>query len=184
LIPLDASRDGVLTIFSRGQGGRRRLLIHSRADGTAKPYLTGDSDTPQASLSYDNKWLAYVSNEYGARQIIVQSFPDPSKWRWQISTNGGVDPRWRRDGSELYYVDGDQRLMAVSVTPGREGLVPGKPSLLFTLPRRSPAQLLGSAYGYDAAADGQRFLVSVPLNAVQKIPLTVTMNWTALLKKK
>jgi Tol biopolymer transport system component len=144
--------------------------------------LANAFDYPQASISPDGKWLAYTSNESGAYEVSVQSFPDPSRGKWPISTKGGNAPRWRRDGRELYFVDTEQRLMAVSINSDRD-FRPGNSTPLFLLNSLSP----GAAFGYDAAADGQTFLLPMTAsNAAQdsRIPLTVTTNWTSLLKKK
>jgi Tol biopolymer transport system component len=184
LVPLDESADGKLLVFTGGRDNRRSLHILSRPDGKATTYLSGEFDYPQASLSTDGKWLAYVSNESGTYQVVVQSFPDPSKGKWPISTAGGQHPRWRRDGRELFYVDDEDRLIAVPVTTSPQ-FMPGRATTLFPLPGRSGLvrAALGAAYLYDASPDGQRFLVSIPKGASQVIPLTVTTNWTSLLKK-
>jgi Tol biopolymer transport system component len=184
VLPLAESSDGKLLVFSRGQGGRRSLQILSRSDQKRTPYLAGEFDYPQAALSPDDKWLAYVSNESGVYEIIVQPFPDPSRGKWPISTGGGIAPRWRADGRELFYVDGENRLVAVSIT-GTHDFVPGSPTPLFPIPipARVRRGVTGAAYIYDAAPDGQRFLVSVATEDAPIVPLTVTTNWTALVKK-
>jgi len=187
-VPLDESRDGTLLFTSVLQrAGLRSLQILSKPGGKATTYLSDGFDHPQASLSPDGRWVAFVSNESGTYEIIVQPFPDPSSGKWRISTNGGLAPRWRRDGRELFYLDAEQRLVAVSVTADR-GFAPGKPTPLFsTLGLQS--NLAGGAYWYDVAPDGQRFLFCLPaggsaLYASRDIPLTVTTHWTSLLTKK
>jgi eukaryotic-like serine/threonine-protein kinase len=183
ILPLDESADGKQVIFSRGQGGSRSLHIFSRPDQKPVAYLAGGFDYPQASLSRDGRWLAYVSNESGTYEVVVQPFPDPSRGKWPISSNGGLQPRWRKDGRELFYVDGDQRLVAVAMSVDRD-LVPGTATVLFSLPvPRGPRIPGGASYVYDAAPDGQRFLVSIPTNSARTVPLTVTTNWMSLLKK-
>ena len=182
VMPLDESSDGNVVVFSSGKGGVRSLHILSRPTGKSSTYLSGDFDYPQASLSSDGKWLAYVSNESGEHEVIVQPFPDPSGGKWQISTRGGIYPRWRRDGSELFYVDSEDRLVAVPVTTSRD-FSPGRETTLFSLPRGAPRVPIGAAYPYDVAPNGQRFLVSVPTSRSSVIPLMVTTNWTTLLKK-
>ena len=185
LMPVDESTDGKLVVFVGGKAGLRSLHILTRSTGTTTPYLTDEFDRPQASLSPDGRFLAYVSNESNAYQVIVQTFPDPSHGKWPISTNGGLHPRWRRDGQELFYVDAEERLVAVPVTTTGRDFVPGKPAPLFTLPISTLVNLFGAAYVYDAAPDGQRFLVSAQsTGAAQRLPLTVTTNWTSLLKQK
>jgi eukaryotic-like serine/threonine-protein kinase len=82
-----------------------------------------------AVLSPDGRWLAYVSNESGASQVYVQSFPDGGR-RWQISSQGGSEPQWRGDGGELFFLSLDQTLMSVSIST-RPGFTPGLPAPLF-----------------------------------------------------
>ena len=181
VVPLDESADGKLLVFSRGVPGLRALHVLSRSDGKSSLYLGNEFDYPQASLSHDGKWLAYTSNESGSYEVIVRSFPDPSQGKWPISTRGGSSPRWRRDGRELFYLDAEQRLIAVAVETDR-GFVPGRSTSLFFV----PFQNLGGAYGYDVVRDGQKFLLSYPPGNTavdSRVPLTVTTNWTSLLKK-
>jgi serine/threonine-protein kinase len=181
--PIGESTDGNLVLFTSGKVGVRNLQVFSRSTGASSTYLANGFDHPQASLSPDGKWLAYVSNESSAYEIVVQPFPDPSLGKWPISTNGGVHPRWRHDGRELFYVDSDERLVAVPVAAGRD-FVPGKPTPLFTLPIGPEINVFGAAYVYVVAPGGQRFLISVQSTGVaQRVPLIVTTNWTSLLKK-
>jgi Tol biopolymer transport system component len=183
VLPLDESSDGKLVVFSSGLQGRRSLHILSRVDGKVTTYMSGEFDYTQASLSHDGKWLAFVSNESGTYEVVVQSFPDPSGGKWPISSNGGLSPRWRRDGKELFYIDGERRLVAAPITTSPK-FAPGRPVPLFSLPGRAFASPSGAAYMYDAAPDGQRFLVSFPTTATSRItPLTVTLNWGSLVKK-
>ncbi len=183
ILPLDESADGARVVFTSAQAGVRSLHILTRSDGKSAPYLTSEFDYPQASLSRDGKWLAYVSNESGDYQVVVQPFPDPSLGKWPISTGGGFSPRWRQDGRELFYVDYEGRLVAVSISADR-AFAPGRATVLFALPSAPRRSALGAPYVYDVAADGQRFLVSLPSSdSSQDSPLTVTTNWTALMKK-
>ena len=109
-----------------------------------------------AQFSPDRNFVAYVSDESGRNEVYVRDFPKGAN-KWQISVNGGVAPRWRRDGKEMFYVE-RQKLMAVTVTI-RPGFSPGKPAPLFE--KRS----LQAVYpNYDATADGQRFIVLDKLN--------------------
>jgi eukaryotic-like serine/threonine-protein kinase len=119
--------------------------------------------------------MVYVSDESGSPQIYVQSFPGLTG-KWQISPNGGSQPRWRSDGKELYYVAPDQKLMAVMVRPGAT-FEAEAPRALFetTLPTAPQRQT------YAASHDGQRFLLNAPLDVAS--PMTIIENWTAGLKK-
>ena len=104
--------------------------------------------------------------------MYVRAFP-ASTDRWRVSTNGGRTPRWRKDGRELFYLAPGGNLMAVAVTTDGSFKASAPKVLFETRPDVS---------GYRAAADGQRFLVSVPVSEASP-PLTVVLNWTASLKR-
>jgi Tol biopolymer transport system component len=122
------------------------------------------------TLSADGTYLAYVSNESGRNEIYVRPFPAGEN-RWRVSTNGGTGPRWRRDGRELVYIQGDQ-LMAVSVTT-QPTLSLGTPSALFS--RRYLTDLTLHPQ-YDVTSDGKRFIVRERL-AQKPLAVHVAHNW-------
>ncbi len=133
----------------------------------------------QGQLSPDERWMAYASDESGRMEVYVQPFP-ASGGKWQVSTGGGSQPRWRRDGKELFYVSADKRLMAVEVKADAT-FEAGVPKALFGtrfLPAAAPHLL-----SYAVAGDGQRFLVTRLVEEEPAIPITVVLNWTAGLKK-
>jgi len=131
-------------------------------------------DEPQ--FSPDGRWIAYMSPESGNAEIYAQPFPGPGE-RKRISTNGGVQPKWKRDGRELYYLLPDGTLMTVEMTVGAT-IEPGIPRPLFHT-RLTPS---GITDQYAVAADGQRFLVLTPVGDASESPITVVFNWTAALK--
>jgi eukaryotic-like serine/threonine-protein kinase len=131
-------------------------------------------DEPQ--FSPDGRWIAYMSPESGSAEIYVQPFPGPGE-RKRVSTNGGVQPKWKRDGRELYYLLPNGTLMAVEMTVGTT-IEPGIPRPLFQT-RLTPSAI---ADQYAVAADGQRFLVLTPVGDAPETPITVVFNWTAALK--
>ena len=118
-------------------------------------------------FSPDGRFVVYVSDESGKREIYVRDFPN-GKNKWQISANGGVGPRWRRDGKEIFYVEG-RKLMAASVTT-RPAFSPGAPALLF-----ENRQLQQS--GYDVSADGKRFVVLDRPAGEPPLSIHVVHNW-------
>ena len=121
--------------------------------------------------------MAYDRDSSGRREVYVVSFPSPTR-RVQISTAGGVEPRWRRDGKELFFISADGKVMAVDVKSGAD-LEVGVPRALFeTL---LPALFAGD-YFYDVSADGQRFLMNMPVGDASQ-PISLVANWTAGLKK-
>jgi serine/threonine protein kinase/Tol biopolymer transport system component len=128
-----------------------------------------------ATFSPDGKYIAYQSNESGRAEIYVQEFPQPQN-KWQVSTEGGTEPHWRRDGRELFYRAG-QRLMAVPVQTGTT-FTAGVPAALF---ETRFANVTVRAR-YRPAPDGQRFLVLAPMAREAEQPAAVVLNWTSALK--
>ncbi len=145
------------------------------------PFLQTAFDERQGRFSPDGRWIAYASNESGTWQVYVQSFP-ASGGKWQVSTNGGSQPQWRRDGRELFYLSPDRKLMAADVKASGPTFEAGVPKALFEL-RIQSVGLLSLRNFYTAAADGQRFLVTSLLGDPTAAPTTVVLNWTADLKR-
>jgi Tol biopolymer transport system component len=175
----DWSSDGRFIVYGTlGQGTGEDLWVLPLS-GDQKPFgfLTTPFSETQARLSPDGRWLAYSSNESGRIEVYVQSFPKPAG-KWQISTDGGAQPRWRGDGKELYYLS-STRVMAVPITAAA-GLEVGSATPLFDA-TFSTNPLRFGATEYDVAADGQRFIVSAFTEA-RNTPLTIVVNWTARLK--
>jgi hypothetical protein len=142
------------------------------------PFLQTEFNESQAQFSPDGKWIAYTSDESGAPEVYVQTFPVPGGKR-RISTSGGSQPRWRQDGKELFYIAGDRKLMAVDVKLGAM-LEAGVPKTLFA------ARILTlTAYRnhYAVTADGQRFLINSMIEEIGTGPISVVVNWTADLKR-
>lgn len=144
------------------------------------PFLQTEFIEGWARFSPDGKWIAYSSNESGAWQVYVQSFP-ASGGKWMISTEGGAQPQWRADGKELFYISSNRKLMAVDVKGNGPTFEAGVPKALFDLRVQTPA-LPGPRNFYIAAADGKRFLVTSVSEERITTPTTVVMNWTADLK--
>jgi Tol biopolymer transport system component len=137
------------------------------------PFVVGPFSEIAPAFSPDGRYVAYQSNESGRNEIYVQSFPGPGG-KWQVSTSGGVDVSWRRDGKELYYRTADQKVMAVDVqlAPSFQA---GIPHVLF-LGRVPPGNARNK---YTVTADGQRFLFVAPLGREAMAPTTVVLNWFA-----
>ena len=126
---------------------------------------------PYAKLSPDGRFLAFVSNEHGAAQVYVQPFP-ASGGLWQVSPDGGTMPMWRSDQKELYYRASDGALMAVAIG-SVEGFEYGTPERLFEGLAASGGA--GDRYTFQAASDGQRFLVAELMK--DDSPISVVLNW-------
>ena len=150
-------------------------------DGRPNPFLRAAYGVSHGQFSPDGRWVAYVSNESGRSEIHVAPFPGPGS-SWKISTAGGTEPRWRRDGTELFYLAPDGKLMVVAVRTGPP-FEAGVAKPLFQVRRRERVSA-SDHYGYDVSADGQRFLVSAEVGEETAAPLTLVFNWADEARKK
>jgi hypothetical protein len=185
--PSDWSADGRHILFRRGVGTVGTLWTVDDPLDPAKrkvsPYLDNEHANSQGQFSPGKdgpRWVAYSSNESKqGREVFVQSFP-AGAGKYQISTGGGMEPRWRRDGKELFYIALDGKLMAVDVrlSPRFEA---GIPHSLFDTRIFIPQ--LNIVFRYDVTPDGKRFLVdAVNQDQNQTAPITVVLNWLAAKK--
>jgi Tol biopolymer transport system component len=143
---------------------KRRLLVR------------GSSSWPdQARFSPDGKWVAFDMADSGRPQVYVIPFPATGQ-RWQISSDGGVQPLWRGDGRELFYLGLDGTLFAVTVATQRT-FEPGIARPIFKTPLSASADI----EQYAVTRDGQRFLILKPVKTVPEPP-TLLLNWRASLK--
>ena len=174
-----------LKIITSWSPDGRFILYHSTGEewelpleGGRKPVVLRTSDlVSRPEISPNMKWEAYQSNESGRMEIYVRSFP-PSGAKWQVTTTGGEEPYWRKDGKELFYVTG-KTIMAVDVETDGQAFRFGNARRLFEA--RLQTESLRSRY--QVAAKGQRFLVSVPLESTISAPITVVTNWMVGLKR-
>jgi Tol biopolymer transport system component len=185
-LPQSWSPDGkYLLYFTLDKNTKEDLWILPMAtphayDNKPTPYLKTPFSEFHGQFSPDGRWVAYTSDESGQFQVYVQSFPIGAG-KFQVSTNGGTQPRWRRDGKEIFYIGGDGKLMAAELTTGPRFEVTGAPKALFDpyIPRGSV-----SGFRYDVTADGKRFLVISAASADEAAaPITVVLNWQAALKR-
>jgi Tol biopolymer transport system component len=144
-------------------------------------YLKSSASVKNAQFSPDGKWVAYNSNESGRWEVFVTSFPD-AKGKWQISTGGGRQPRWRGDGKELFYLTPDAKMMAAPVTSGAN-FEAGAPVTLF---QANPRELVATSEiaVYDVSKDGQRFLINTQVNTDAARPMSVILNWNTGMKAR
>ena len=146
----------------------------------AQPFLRTQFNESVPRFSPDGRWVAYVSDESGRYEIYVQPYPGPGG-KWQISTEGGTEPVWNRNGRELFYRSGN-KMMAVEIAT-QPSFAAGQPRMLFEgqyvpTPATTP--------NYDVSADGQRFLMLKPSEPAQAAPtqINVVLNWFEELKQK
>jgi len=111
--------------------------------------------------------------------VVVRTFPDTGG-RWQVSVDGGFEPRWRADGRELFFIGPDRRLMAAPVQPARRSNTP-RPCRC--LRRVYPASAIRFVQNYTVTRNGQRFLIKTVADNSTPTSITVVTNWLELLKK-
>ena len=146
-------------------------------DGDRRPFAVVQTDAieDQGQFSPDGNWLAYTSNESGKGEIYVIPFPPSANGgKWLVSPAGGVMPRWRRDGKELFYIAPDSKMMAVPVST-RPVFRSGTPQALFDSEVVDTGIRTGPL-SWDLAPDGKRFLIISP-GSSDTLSLTVALNW-------
>jgi Tol biopolymer transport system component len=177
-----SGKTGELLLFEMDSSNTKYDLWVLPLTGERKPYpvLQTPFNETHAQFSPDGRFVAYVSDESGRAEVYVQSFP-ASGGKWQISTLGGDQPQWQRDGRELFYMAPDKKLMAVPIVPG-DSFAPGSPAALFATHVPS-GSLTGNRNHFIVARDGQRFLVNNLLEEGNTQPITIVLNWAAALQQ-
>jgi len=184
--PNSWSPDGQLLAFTEpNPTAGYDIWVLRMSDRKAQPFLRTSFTKGAPRFSPDGRWLAYVSNESGRFEIYVQPYPGPGG-KSQISTEGGTEPVWNRNGRELFYRNGD-KMMAVDIAT-HASLVAGKPRMLFEGPYlpRTNLPALATMPNYDVSPDGQRFLMVKPSESAETAPtqINVVLNWFEELKQK
>jgi Tol biopolymer transport system component len=181
-LPSDWSRDGRFIICSTVDPKTKfDLWVLSTGDHKWDALWQTPANETRAVLSPNARWFAYESDETGKKEIYVQSFP-VSGAKWQISANGGSEPRWRGDGKELFYLGGDRKLTAVDVSTESPAFAHGSPKALFET-RINKGREGHPGYRYAVTFDGRRFLVNTQAEEGAYNYIGVVLNWTAVLKK-
>jgi Tol biopolymer transport system component len=184
----DLSPDGRYAIYDTtgGNAGNQLWGVPLFGDRKPFPFVQGNAgqggfSASNAQFSPNGRYLAYSTDETGRQEVYVQTFPQHTG-KWQISVSGGSQPMWRRDSKELFYLNpGDNAtLMSAAVNTDSPAFQAAIPKPLFQ------AQLIPLWYWkniYAPSSDGQRFLMIVPAGRAKLQPITVVVNWPALLKK-
>jgi serine/threonine protein kinase len=176
VIPTDWSRDGKYILYTRGTD----LWFATLPELKSNSLLKAASAIRNGQFSPDGKWVAYASNETGKWEIYVTSFPN-AQGKWEVSTGGGEQPRWRGDGKELFYLSSDRKMMAVPVTTGAK-FDPGTPFALFQATPRQPVTN-ADLFVYDVSREGQRFLINTSVKQAESAPMSIVLNWPAKMNK-
>jgi eukaryotic-like serine/threonine-protein kinase len=191
--PMSWSADGNFILYSTPAGLSDSdtsdvWALPLKGERKAFPLLNTRFLESWAQISPDGKWFAYTSGETGPIQIYVQSFP-PGRGKWQISRNGGIYPRWRADGKELFFMETPDfgKVMAAEIHASGSTLESSVPHPLFdsgyygTMRGHTPF-----SHTFAVSRDGQRFLIpraeADHIAPLLNPPITVVVNWTAALK--
>ncbi len=188
ILPMEWSRDGRSIVFwlndPRTLGDLWRLPLEGNR--TPVPFLQTPALEQHSQLSPDGRWLTYTSSESGRPEVYVQSFPATGT-KYQLTTMGSTFPRWRHDGKEILFMDG-QRVMGVTVQAAGAGLKFGDPQFLFDSRYVNWAHTEtggGIYHTFTVSPDGQRFAVPVARGSGDApVPLTVVLNWRATLRDR
>jgi Tol biopolymer transport system component len=188
------SRDGRFIVYTEQDPKTREDLWVLPMDGDGKPsgkpmpFLHSEFRELDGQLSPDSRWIAYTSDVSGQREVYVQPFPSADN-EVRILTAGGEQPRWSRDGKELFYLAADGKFTVVTVTVAagpKPSLKAGAPVALFDA--HLTTGNTNTYFNYDVTGDGKRFLVVTAAGAASSgtpstPPLTVRVNWNATSKK-
>ena len=174
-LPLDWSADGRFLLYRDDdpQTGSDLWALPLTGDRKPFPVVQTPFQDRDGQFSPDTKWVVYQSNDSGRFEIYVQPFPGPGQ-RTQISSNGGIQARWRHDGKELFYVSLEDRLMSVPVKTTGKMFEAGAPAPLFATHIGGAGQQ--NRQQYIVSPDGQRFLFST-LTTETAAPITLILNW-------
>jgi serine/threonine-protein kinase len=176
--PTSWARDGrVMAIYTdHAETARDLAVLPIVGDRTPVPFLATPFQERAPTFSPDARWLAYVSDESGQDQVYVRPYPGPGQ-RHTISTNGGKEPVWSRDGSELFYRNEDQ-VLVVAVDAAEAFGVP-KQLFVGAYDLDISGAGMGGVPNYDIAPDGQRFLMvkREEMSGQHSVQINVVLNW-------
>jgi Tol biopolymer transport system component len=179
-LAIDWSRDGRFVLYQTVDTSTRSDLWALPIAPHGRPFAVANSarNERQAQLSPDVRWVAYTSDTAGRDEIWVQGFPE-AKEKWMVSTAGGSQPQWRRDGRELFYLSRDLTVMAMDVAAAGSSFEAGVPKQLFSL---KTADQLAARNNYMPAADGKRFLVNTSYSGLGT-GVAVVLDWATVMRE-
>ena len=179
--PMVWSPDGqyVVIVQNDPDSGWDLWTLPTRGDRKPVPYLKTPYEERQPDISPDSHWIAYSSDESGRREIYIDSFPRAGN-KVRVSTNGGLRPRWTRDGRDLYYLTNDGVLFAARIAFSQSVPLVTDTRRLFQAPR---IDLLLSRSQFAVLGNGERFLFNAFVDDPKPQGLTVVTNWRAAIAR-
>ena len=181
MVPKSWSPDGRYIIYAQTIAGAAADLFALPLEPNAKPFPVAatPANEGQAEFSPDGHWVVYTSNESGVTEIYVAPFPPPKEGgKWMVSRGGGVQPRWNRNGKELFYISPDSKMMSVAIGTN-PAFQAGVPRTLFATELVDTGIRTGPT-SWDVAPDGNRFLIISDSSTDSS--LTVALNWQTRLR--
>jgi Tol biopolymer transport system component len=177
--PVDWSQDGrylLLHAFTSSFGSVD-LWVYDFTSREVRALVQGPSNESQGQFSPDGTWVAFTSDGSGRPEVFVRRFAGSDE-RWQVSSEGGSQPRWGPDGRELFYVAPGGTLASVTLAPGA-AFSAGAPKPLFRGAfQEYNAFFYGGVAGYVVSNDGQRFLVNRIIRGEGTAePINLVLNW-------
>jgi hypothetical protein len=172
VFPDDWSRDGRRLIYVAVSDKAFDVWSLDVEQQKREPLLDSSANEVQPRLSPNGRWLAYASDETGTWEVYARGF-GKTPGKWQISRGGGMQPFWRGDGRELFYVGLAGAMNVVSIG-GDDTLVPAPPQPLFQT--NLPNVLAPFRTAYAVSSDGQRFLLNALRPTPQVQAITVVLN--------
>jgi eukaryotic-like serine/threonine-protein kinase len=179
--PDSFSPDGRYLVYDRkameNETGFHLWVLPSFGGGKPFPIVQSAYEERYPVVSPDGKWMAYQSNESGRWEVYITAFPGGGA-KWQVSSVGGAEAKWRGDSKEIFYLDPSDNIVAVDVNASGSAVQLGTPHTLF--------QAIGiqREYGpFDVSADGKKFLINSGNLKEGSDPFTLVQNWPAQLKK-
>ena len=178
-VPKSWSPDGRFILYAQINPGTGADLLALPVEPDPKPLVLAQTKATedQGQFSPDGRWVAFTSNESGLSEIYVVPFPpSPGGGKWMVSRGGGVQPRWNRNGKELFYISPDSEMMSVPVET-EPVFTAGSPHALFQSELVDTGIRTGPI-SWDVMPDGNRFVIISP-NSSDTSSLTVALNWRA-----
>lgn len=176
---MDWSADGKFIVFNNltADAGVDIWAVPLKGDRKAFEVVRTEFNEGLAQFSPNGNWIAYQSDKTGREEVYLRSFPGPGA-DVRVSTDGGAQVRWNRNGKEIFYVAPDDRLMAVPIHESPDGttIEPGGPTALFVTNIGSTA-ILKYRQQYAVSPDGQSFVLQSVIGQASSSPIVVMLNW-------
>jgi Tol biopolymer transport system component len=177
-VPYSWSADGHFVLYGEEGSQTSRDLWALPIEGDRKPVAVVNSPFYEGNgqFSPDGRWVAYHSNESGRYEVYVVPFP-AGGGKWKISTAGGISPRWRHDGKELFFIGPDGQMMAAAISGSGASIETVPPTPLFQTRIVGGGTNSGNKHQYAVSPD-VRFLINVAAGDSTVAPITLILNWS------